>query len=258
MEGVLISHIQDVFEEEHIEALRRAGIPVVSINGERRTHVPLICDNLSKAFELLTRHLLDVGHRRILNLASSDRHLRKSRTRTLSQRVQGFRQAIEERGSWEVCTEREFFEHWPRETKGDGGISGLTVKQNPGMYSRLEQPVYKFCKRLFATGKLPDAIVCSNDTYATEAIVAALECGVRIPGDMAVTGYDNDRLGAFPIFGITTAEQDIESICRKAVETLIQRMADPNQEVKHQVFDSKIILRTSCGRMQAPVPADGI
>ena len=33
--------------------------------------------------------------------------------------------------------------------------------------------------------------------------------GLRLSGDLALTGYDNDWIAAFPAFGISTAEQDI-------------------------------------------------
>ncbi len=248
VEGVLISQIQDVITDAHIEAIRRVGIPVVSVFGELRANASLIYSNIIRSLELLTRHLLDVGHQRILQLAPDNICLDGDRSRNASHRVLGFRSGFSERGDYEIVTEEEFFRTWPQEDCG--GVKGTTVKQDARLYEQVDQPVYQFCKRLFASGKLPDALVCPNDMYAMEVFAAAAEFGIRIPADMAVTGFDNDRVGAFPAYGITTVEQDIEGACSVAVKTLFENIQNPRHKTKNILFDCKLILRTSCGRME--------
>jgi LacI family transcriptional regulator len=252
VEGVLISHIQEVFQEEHLAELRRAGIPVVSVNGGVRPNVPLICDNVCGAFQELTSHLMDLGHRRIFQLVSSSAHLRPERARTINQRLEGFRQAVEARGKWLSLNEEEFFGLWPilSEKKTDS-ILGITIQQEARLYDCVDKPVYRFCLRLFPHGVLPDAIVCTNDFYAMEAIAAGLEYGVRVPENLAVTGYDNDRIGEFPAFGITTAEQDIEGICSTSVEVLMNMISHPEVPAENRMFDSRLIIRSSSGSPQA-------
>lgn len=248
VEGVLISHIQEVFQEEHVAELKQAGIPVVSVNGGFRPNIPLICDNVDGAFQGLTRHLMNLGHRRIFQLVSSFAHLSPERARTISQRMNGFRQTMETRGKWLTFGEDEFFANWPKlslETTDE--IIGITIQQEARLYDRVDKPVYRFCLRLFPHGTLPDAIVCTNDLYAMEVIAAGLEHGIRIPENLAVTGYDNDRIGEFPAFGITTAEQDIEGICSTAVDVLIKQIAHSDEEVTNQMFDSRIVIRSSSG-----------
>ena len=249
VEGVLISHIQEVFEDEHIEELLRAGIPIVSVNGSRRPKVPLNCNNAGKAFEALTRHLLQVGHRRIIQLISSFAHILEGREPSSTERTDGFRKAIEGSGEWMVMGEEEFFASWPQISRRipRDRVLGVTVEQDARLYERVDKPVYRFCDRLFPDGNLPDAMVCMNDLYAMEVIAAALEHGVKVPGDVAVTGYDNDRIGEFPAFGLTTAEQDLEGICSAAIETLMKRIAGQVEPVEDRFFDSRIIIRSSCG-----------
>ncbi len=252
VEGVLISHIQEVFQEEHVAELRRAGIPVVSVNGGYRPNIPLICDNVDGSFQQLTRHLIEVGHRRILQLVSSSAHLAPGRARTINQRLVGFRDAIESQGKWISVSEDEFFTMWPKlYSEQSKEILGITVQQEARLYDRVDKPVYRFCDRLFPKGMLPDAMVCTNDLYAMEVIAAGLEHGVRIPEHLAVTGYDNDRIGAFPAFGITTAEQDIEGISSTAIDVLMNRIAHLDEEAPTQMFDSKLIIRSSSGLRRA-------
>jgi len=249
VEGVLISHIQEVFSDKHIGVIHRAGIPVVSINGDQRAGVTMVCHDARGPFQRLTNHLLAVGHRRLLCLTPTGMGAEGGEHREHSHRKTGFRQAIEARGTFQAIPEEEYIARSINGNAFEAGISGIAVQQDVLHYQRLEQPVYRFCKRLFTSGNLPDAIVCMNDMYAMEAIMAAQEVGVRIPDDVAVTGYDNDLIGSFPAIGLTTAEQDIENICSTGVAELIQRIAEPAREIRRLTFDSKLILRTSCGRM---------
>lgn len=263
VEGVLISHIQEILEDGHLEALHRAGIPVVAINGDQRNQVPLFSDALCDTFMRLTRHLMDVGHRDILHLGAHVEHPRAGRFLSITQRKAGFKQAIESEGSWRYFPEEDFWKFWeqrlPRANRVSRKVHGFHVAQEMALYARLQRPTYHFCKRLFRAKTLPDAIVCVNDRSAMEAMAAALECRIRIPGDIALTGYDNDHAGAFPAFGFTTAEQNAQEICECAVRAMLQRIANPKSKVKNQAFPSRIILRTSCGRNRdlnpAPEPA---
>lgn len=248
VEGVLVSHIQDVFSEQHIAELKSAGIPVVCVNGGYRHGVPLICDNKDWAFQSLTRHLLNMGHRHILQLVPRNAAADEAENPLRTQRADGFRKAIEQRGQWFTFDEEDYFAN--RESLHDSSkneVRGITVQQEFRLYERLEKPVYRFCSRLFSYGILPDAIVCSNDFYSMEAIAAGLEAGVRIPDHVAITGYDNDRIGEFPAFGITTAEQNIDGICAASVEALKALIDNPEANVPNQMFDSRIIIRSSSG-----------
>lgn len=249
VEGVLISHIQELFSDDHIEVIRRAGIPVVSINGARRTGVTMVAHDPMGPFQRLTTHLLNLGHRRILCLTPAAAKSGESLHSEHMQRVMGFRQAIEEVGTCTKIPEADFFADLPRHFGFGDTLSGIVVQQDARLYQRLQQPVYRFCKNLFSSGYLPDAIVCMNDMYAIEAIMAGQELGIRVPQDVAVTGYDNDLIGSFPVIGLTTAEQDIENICSTGVEELVKLVKDPSRGIRRQTFDSKLVLRTSCGRM---------
>lgn len=250
-EGVLISHTHEVFGEEHVAKLDRAGIPVVAVNGGRRRNLPQICDHAAGAFSGLVRHLIRSGHRRILQLSPATAHLASGLGRATDQRVVGFRRAIKAEGDWLSMDEGAFWSQWNQRTVlPERGVTGLTVHQDTRLYERLEKPVYRFCRRLFAAGVLPDAIVCPNDFYAMEVIAAGLECGVRVPGHLAVTGYDNDSIGEYPAFSLTTAEQDTDGICSAAMEMLVRRMTRMEPNGVRQEFDSRLIIRNSSGRAE--------
>ncbi len=251
VEGVLISHVQGAFNDRHIDELRHAGIPTVSVNGIRRPNVPLFCDNLVKAFREMTEHLVGLGHRCILLPVVDPRELAEGVGRTTHDRIEGFRSAIQACGEWLMVSEEEFLNEGVRLLRGSSRrrpkVLGVTIVQTLEAYTRLDKPVYRFCKKLIEQDVLPDALMCVNDLYAMEAIAAALEYKIEIPKRLAVTGYDNDRIGEFPCFGITTAQQDTEGMCRAAVEMLIKLIDNPETPWENRLFDSRLIVRTSCG-----------
>lgn len=240
VEGVLISHIQHVFADEHIRTLHGAGIPVVSVNGQDRAGVPLVCTDFAAAFAGLTRHLQENGCRTILQLAPDLGH---AGVRSVMERIRGFRAACESGGTWTALSEEDFFRQWPARPYGPPG--GWTVLQDRRLYDETDRPVYRFCQRLFPLGRLPDALVCLNDCLAMEALFAAREFGLDVPRDVAVTGFDNDRMGAFPALGLTTADQDIPGLCARGVEILLDLIRDPRPTTTTELFPARPIVRSS-------------
>ncbi|MFN3275951.1 MAG: LacI family DNA-binding transcriptional regulator [Paracoccus sp. (in: a-proteobacteria)] len=67
----------------------------------------------------------------------------------------------------------------------------------------------------------PDVLVCENDIIAIGAI-DALRChlGLRVPQDIAVTGFDDIPLAASPAYLLTTYRQPITAMTEKLLEVL--------------------------------------
>lgn len=61
---------------------------------------------------------------------------------------------------------------------------------------------YRAAKLLMISEKLPQALVCANDNMAIGAMRAFREEGVRIPEDIAVTGFDNTQMSG--MLGLST------------------------------------------------------
>lgn len=109
---------------------------------------------------------------------------------------------------------------------------------------------YKFVKSLLAAGrKLPEAILCTCDYLAVGVLRGLLESGVRVPGDVAVMGYDDLEVAqaCYPL--LTTVRQPLVQAGEKAAERLIQLI----QGGQHQADDGKgvtlvpeLVVRDSC------------
>lgn len=67
-----------------------------------------------------------------------------------------------------------------------------------------EKSGYRAAKIMMLSEELPQALICANDNMAIGAIKAFRENGIRIPEDIAVTGFDNCDLAE--VVGLTTVD----------------------------------------------------
>jgi len=79
-------------------------------------------------------------------------------------------------------------------------------------------------RRLLASGRTFDALLCLNDMMALGALAILREEGVRIPDDVAVVGFNDIEEGRYAIPPLTTIAPDKEEIGRLAVSLLRGRI----------------------------------
>lgn len=93
----------------------------------------------------------------------------------------------------------------------------------------------------------PDAVCCASDTMALGAVRAAHDAGCRVPGDLAVVGFDNIPAAAHSQPPLTTVAQPIAELGREAIRILLDRIAQPDQPAVHLLLPTQLCLRRSCG-----------
>ena len=71
---------------------------------------------------------------------------------------------------------------------------------------------------------LPDAVVCANDLIAVGVIRGLLRSGIRVPDDVAITGFDDIALCRYVEPAITTVRQPIENMGAEAANLLLARI----------------------------------
>ena len=69
---------------------------------------------------------------------------------------------------------------------------------------------------LLKKGELPDAVVCASDVIAMAVIKRFSESGVRVPGDILITGFDDIATSACFMPSITSYRQSVEYAAQKA------------------------------------------
>jgi LacI family transcriptional regulator len=151
-------------------------------------------DNALGAYEA-GQYLLRLGHRDILFLGG------RTGSRTLEQRLTGFRRALEEAG---VAG---------RESTAPADAQSLRQWTRQRAQELLQDPQNR-----------PGAVVAYSDMLAMQVMEAAEACGIRIPEDLSLLGFDNISFGALPRIHLTSVSQRKFRQGRLAVERLLEKI----------------------------------
>lgn len=79
-------------------------------------------------------------------------------------------------------------------------------------------------QRLVAQGRKFDGLFCMTDSIAFGAIRGLADCGLRVPEDVAVMGFDGVAEDAYMTPSLSTVDVDIEDLAHKAVSLLVDRI----------------------------------
>jgi LacI family transcriptional regulator len=113
---------------------------------------------------------------------------------------------------------------------------------------------YEAAGRIIGSSPLPDAIVCANDLSAVGALEALREHGIRVPEDVAVTGFDDTVLAVAAQPHLTTVRQPLEELGREAARVLQAAIADPGMPPRSAVLKAELVIRRSSQRVPASRP----
>ena len=107
-----------------------------------------------------------------------------------------------------------------------------------------EKSGYTAAKILMLSRELPDCLVCANDNMAIGAIKAFRENGLRVPEDIAITGFDNCDIAE--AMGLTTVSIPNYERGYIAARYLIENIRG-QRNVETFKISAKIIFRSSVG-----------
>jgi LacI family transcriptional regulator len=92
-----------------------------------------------------------------------------------------------------------------------------------------------------------DGLVCANDAVALAMMKRLQDNGVRIPDDLAITGWDDILAARYISPGLTTVRQPMHDLGRVTAERLHARSVGGQLVGEPEVLPTRIILRSSCG-----------
>ncbi len=69
--------------------------------------------------------------------------------------------------------------------------------------------------------------------------------GLSVPGDVAVAGFDDVPIAAWPAYDLTTYRQPLRRMVAQTVDTLLARIGDAGAPPSRTRFDGDLILRGS-------------
>lgn len=135
--------------------------------------------------------------------------------------------------------------------------AGLTVGDTDVFYCGYSESDVKAALTHFQKcGSNPDAVVCYNDRMALLFMMAAKRAGLRIPEDIAVTGFDNTEDGANATPPLTTVSFPVYELGVCSVRTLFHLIHNENVPAAAKVTAAPIYA-SSCGCHNA-VSADSL
>lgn len=217
--GLVINPLLDQATDlSHLFELKRRNIPFVLLERVHGLHASLVdVDNVAAAQEV-TQHLIGLGHERIVHFAGPAYSMHSD------ERVEGFRRAFFEArlvfsGDFVVTAGARL---------QDGYEAGLRFFRAP------------------AAAAWPTAVVCYNDMVAIGLLRALRECGLRVPEDVSVVGFDDVNLCDYASVPLTTMRVPTAAMGRTAIEVLIRQMEAPEEHTPERVnLQAELIIRAS-------------
>ena len=95
-----------------------------------------------------------------------------------------------------------------------------------------------------AAGSPPDAVVAFNDRSAAGALDALNDAGLTVPGDVALTGFDDDGVAVDCVPMLTTVNQHLYAQGARAASCLLDRM-NGQPPRGHVVVTPSLVVRGS-------------
>ncbi len=176
--------------------------------------VSIGCDNFNSAYKA-TRHLLELGRRRIAFLGGISEHCPEFR-----QRYQGHIKALREAG----IDEQPELQVDAETSEGAGYEAAVTL---------LRRKV-KF-----------DAVFGASDLIAIGAMTALEEVDLKIPDQVAVIGFDDIPMSSYTHPPLTTVQQNTRLAGELLVDNLL-KLVD-GESVEPLLLPAQLIVRGSCG-----------
>ena len=190
----------------------QSGMPFVIIDRTVKTDKAdmVLLDNISAGYELAS-HLIENGYCKLAGLFGNASTTGKDRQR-------GFQNALKEHDLNPIAV--HFIE--PRIKHG-----------------------YAMTMELLAQAERPDAIFTSNSLLTAGAFQAIHDCGLAIPNEIALVGFDETTWGTLVAPPITLIAQPTEEIGLTATELLFQRINEPKRSPKTVILKGKLLVRGS-------------
>lgn len=162
---------------------------------------------------IAARHLIECGYKNIAFLGG------KKDSYSNRQRLDGFKKAFEEnpKGIENTYT---FF--------GDFGMSSG----------------YEMAWKLFNGENKIDAIFAGNDIIALGVLQCAEECGIKVPQELGVIGFDNISYARLPQIQLTTIHQPKYALGKIVLETLVDEIREKDHKIiKRITLEPELIVR---------------
>lgn len=213
VDGIILCPTQK--SDEDIKFLQNSGIPFV-LMGRRsiNTSTDYVVWNDVYGGYLATRHLIEMGHKRILLLNGP------TCTSSANERFEGYKKALLE----------------SKIELSDELIIEIDVTSHESS---------KVIKKLINNGISFTAIFAFSDFIAWEAIYTLNSLGYNVPKDFSVVGFDNIQSKLFFPIPLTTIDTQKTRTAQKVVDILLKKINGNYNKQVREIISTKLIVRGS-------------
>lgn len=209
--------------DQNLNQLKNTGIPVVLVD---YTSLGDTCDCVlthnKQGGYLITQYVLNKGYKRVGFFGDLEYSL------SFSDRFMGYKQALVNRN---ITDDIESY------------INQYSILHETEKYV-LENDVHSIVS-LLEKRELPEVFVCANDSNAFILLNALTLMNIKVPDQIAITGFDDTPLCDKTIPKLTTVQVQKELMGEIAVNKLIDRIHRENNVQMTQLLSTKIIERDS-------------
>ena len=204
------------------QSVLRAGVPIVAISAEldEPGHPTVLIDDMACAIAQ-TRHLVNLGHRRLLYVSGPDGHYNDIH------RYRGFLEAV--RGADLRSADVQRFQ-------GDFTLA-----------SGVEAGRFFLSQRQRPTG-----VVCASDEMAIGFLKTVRAGGVKAPQEVSVVGFDDIEFTEYCEPALTTIHQPRGELGAAGARVLLQRLKGDPAVDKPIVIKGELRVRGSTGPAPRP------
>ena len=204
-------------DDPECEPILSSGLPAMFVDNDvLGEHAGSVMSNNVESMATIVNHLYETGRRRIAHISGH------YSTRPGTDRLLGFRSELERLrlpAPPEYVVEGDFFH--------DSGYDAANL--------------------LLALPELPDAIACASDSMAVGVMAAIEQAGLRVPEDIAVTGFDDAEYAATVIPALTTMRQDALGMGTAAGEAILRMLDNPDSSPPVVLIETELVVRESSG-----------
>jgi len=202
-----------------VERINAAGLPCVLVDAVHASLPSIAVDDVAGG-EMATRHLIELGHRRIALIGDPPPEFRFDWSRD---RTRGYEQALSRAG---IEVRPEYVREGTRLLHVARGIAA----------------------ELLALPERPTAVFAASDTQAIGAIEAARARGIRVPEELSVIGFDDIEVASY--VSLTTVRQPLFESGRRGAELLLRALSGRQVDVRTELLPLELVVRGTTG----PVP----
>ena len=236
--GLIVYPVDGSLDVPALRRLADSGFPLVLID----RYIPdlavdtVTMDNVGGGF-LAVQHLAHMGYRRVGYIGTDN-----VGTSSIVERMAGYRWALQQYGLEHepdlVCTDVRRLLAWP--------------PREPDK----EQHNVAVLRAFLSRPGRPEAIFVCNDYVAFQVVQVAEALGLRVPGDLALVGFDNVAYTDYFGVPLTTVEQHRHEIGATAASLLLDRIAGRRTRLGRVVIATRLIVRRSSAPRGATSPTN--